>query len=159
MRTQGIIQAIVRALATPLLERDGPVENHVQRRALAQVDFFAPAQQDGRQANAAANARADTGALPTAVRESSDRRAAAGQDGDLFGVLAVGRALLDHVLTRLHLLSGVVRIDRAQVRREFENLAAGESDGFEPNAQLRSAGYAAAAARLRDHTLHVAIGR
>src|SRR5258708_40151150 len=100
----------------PLLERDGPVENHVERRALPQVDLFAPAQQDGGQANAAANTRADTCALPTAVGDSSDRRAAAGQDRDLFGILPVGRALLDDILARLYFLSGVVRIHRAQVR-------------------------------------------
>src|SRR5256885_17204925 len=104
------------SLTLPLLQRDGPVENHVECRALPQVDLFAPAEQYRRQADAAADARADAGALPTAVRDSADRRAAAGQDRDLFGILAVGRALLDGILVRLDLLPGVVRIHRAQVR-------------------------------------------
>src|SRR5437899_13090478 len=100
-----------------LLKRHRPVENDVERRALPQVDLLAPAQQHRRQSDSAADTSADTSALPAPVGDASDRSAAARQDGDLLGILAASRALLDGILVRIHSLAGVVRIHRAQVGR------------------------------------------
>jgi hypothetical protein len=54
-----------------LIQRHGTIEDHVERRALLQVDLFGPAQQHRRQPDAAADPRADTRSLPAAARARS----------------------------------------------------------------------------------------
>lgn len=75
---------------------------------MPKLDFAPARQQDCREADCAADSGADARAFPASVGQAAEGSAAACQDGDVRGIVAVAGTLLDCVLTMVYLLPGLV---------------------------------------------------